>query len=63
MSNFMIYNPTSLWTKGAHKEGDYQYFVNISYATRRTQAGAVGLQAVVSGCTLLEGINALTPID
>jgi predicted alpha-1,6-mannanase (GH76 family) len=61
--NFMVHNATTLWTRGTHKEGDYYAFFGDNWATAITQAGAVGMQGHVSGCTLLEAMNVLQPVE
>jgi predicted alpha-1,6-mannanase (GH76 family) len=61
--NFMVHNATTLWTKGVHKEGDYQCLFGDNWAVACAQSGSVGCQGDVSGCTLLEAMNVLQPIE
>jgi predicted alpha-1,6-mannanase (GH76 family) len=61
--NFMLHNASTLWTQGTHKEGDYYAFFGDNWATAITQSGGVGMQGHVSGCTLLEAMNVLQPVE
>lgn len=60
--NFMVHNATTLWTRGTSKEGDYYAFFSDNWASA-ISSGDVGMQGNVSGCTLLEAMNALQPIE
>ncbi|MDR0567078.1 MAG: glycosyl hydrolase family 76 [Prevotellaceae bacterium] len=61
--NFMVHNATSLWTAGVHKDGSYAGMFGPDWAAPIPQSGAVGLQGHVSGCTLLEAMNVLQPVE
>ena len=61
--NFMVHNATSLWTAGVHKDGNYASMFGPDWATPIPQSGTVGLQGHVSGCTLLEAMNVLQPVE
>ncbi|MDR1680470.1 MAG: glycoside hydrolase family 88 protein [Prevotellaceae bacterium] len=59
---FMVYNATTLWTSGTTKEGDYQSLFSDNWNSART-SGTAGCQEHVSGCTLLEAMNVLQPVE
>jgi predicted alpha-1,6-mannanase (GH76 family) len=60
--NFMVHNATTLWTKGTTKTGDYHSLFSSNWATART-SGVAGHNEHVSGCTLLEAMNVLQPVE
>jgi predicted alpha-1,6-mannanase (GH76 family) len=61
--NFMVHNATTAWTTGMNKTGNYQSLFNTNWAVPRTQSGAANMQEQVAGCTLLEAMNVLQPVD
>lgn len=60
---FMVHNAASLWTAGVNKDGSYAGMFGPDWAEPIPQSGAVGLQGHVSGCTLLEAMNVLQPVE
>jgi predicted alpha-1,6-mannanase (GH76 family) len=61
--NFMVHNATSLWTVGVNKDGNYTSMFGPDWAAPIPQSGAVGLNGHVSGCTLIEAMNVLQPVE
>jgi predicted alpha-1,6-mannanase (GH76 family) len=60
---FMEHNATTLWTQGTHRDGAYYALFGDDWAVAIAQSGTVGLQGDVSGCTLLEAMNVLQPVE
>ncbi|MDR1416456.1 MAG: glycosyl hydrolase family 76 [Prevotellaceae bacterium] len=60
---FMVHNATTLWTAGVHRDGNYADMFGPNWAELIPQSGVVGLQGHVSGCTLLEAMNVLQPVE
>ena len=59
---FLARNANTLWTEGFHEEGNYRHFANGAWWEPIPETGSVGLQGVVSGATLLEGMAAVNPV-
>jgi predicted alpha-1,6-mannanase (GH76 family) len=61
--NFMVHNATTLWTTGVNKDGNYTSMFGPTWSEPIPQSGTIGLQGQVSGCTLLEAMNVLQPVE